>query len=378
MKRVFINGINSKTGGGRSILTNYLRLLHGSSFDGCHYYVLTPNRTEYLKFESTFVHILNIHSIFRSNVCWLLLNYYVLPRIIRKLKVDVVFNLSDIVLTTPVRQVYLLDWPYAVYPESLAWKRMSWRAFAKRKIKLELFKLSIRNASLVVAQTQAMSDRLRQQYGISEIKVVHNAVSLENLNGTVDVLPVAFDVLPSATKFLYLSCYYPHKNFEIFLELAKKIKADQLNYVIVITIDKEEDPRCKKFLSAVKQLKLSDVIINVGSIPMEAVPAIYRACDALLMPTLLESFSGTYVEAMFHSVPILTSDFDFARCVCGDAALYFDPCNVESIMQCMRRVTEDQNIRNACVTAGASRLSELSSWEVAFSNFQLAIHEGIK
>jgi glycosyltransferase involved in cell wall biosynthesis len=378
MKRVFVNGINAKSGGGRSILTNYLRLLSGSSLGDCHYYVLTPDRTEYLKFENKFIHILHIHSFFKLNICWLLLNYYVLPRIIRKLEVDVVFNLSDIVITTPVRQVYLFDWAYAVYPESLVWKRMSWRAFAKRRIKLELFKVSIRNASLVVAQTQAMSDRLKQQYGLSEIKVVHNAVSLENLNGTVDVLALKFNIPPSVTKFLYLSCYYPHKNFEIFLELAKKIKANRLNYVIVITIDKNEDPRCAKFLRSVEQLKLNDVIINVGSIPMEAVPAIYGACDALLMPTLLESFSGTYVEAMFHSVPILTSDFDFARCVCGDAALYFDPCNVESIMQCMRRVTEDQTIRNACVTAGGSRLRELSSWEVAFNNFQLAIHEDNK
>ena len=31
------------------------------------------------------------------------------------------------------------------------------------------------------------------------------------------------------------------------------------------------------------------------------------------MPTLLESFSGTYVESMYFEKPILTSDLDFAK-----------------------------------------------------------------
>ena len=51
----------------------------------------------------------------------------------------------------------------------------------------------------------------------------------------------------------------------------------------------------------------------------------------MILPTLLESFSATYIEAMFHGKTILTSDLDFARDVCGEAAFYFDPLNPQSI-----------------------------------------------
>jgi len=62
------------------------------------------------------------------------------------------------------------------------------------------------------------------------------------------------------------------------------------------------------------------------------VPSLYAQSDALLMPTLLESFSGTYVEAMFHKIVILTSKLDFAEDVCGESAFYFDPTSPEDIL----------------------------------------------
>ena len=45
----------------------------------------------------------------------------------------------------------------------------------------------------------------------------------------------------------------------------------------------------------------------------------------------MESFSSTYLEAMSFGRPILTSDLDFAREVCGNSAAYFNPWDVTSI-----------------------------------------------
>ena len=66
---------------------------------------------------------------------------------------------------------------------------------------------------------------------------------------------------------------------------------------------------------------------------MEHVPILYKQVDGMIMPTLLESFSATYIDSMALGVPIFTSDRDFARDVCGDAAWYFDPLNAESIFE---------------------------------------------
>jgi glycosyltransferase involved in cell wall biosynthesis len=39
--------------------------------------------------------------------------------------------------------------------------------------------------------------------------------------------------------------------------------------------------------------------------------------------------------------PIITSDRDFARVVCGDAALYVDPCNPAAIADALMTLSQD-------------------------------------
>ena len=84
------------------------------------------------------------------------------------------------------------------------------------------------------------------------------------------------------------------------------------------------------------------------------------------MPTLLESFSGTYVEAMYHGKPILTSEIDFARDICGDAAIYFDPLDANSLLNTISSLHENQALRNAKVETGHKRLDGFMSWPNVF------------
>jgi len=84
----------------------------------------------------------------------------------------------------------------------------------------------------------------------------------------------------------------------------------------------------------------------------------------LLLPTLLESFSATYVEAMSFDCPILTSDLDFARGVCGDAAVYFDPWNPESIKNAIVKLKEDDEVRRDFPARARRQLERISkTWD---------------
>src|SRR5690606_26690091 len=73
-------------------------------------------------------------------------------------------------------------------------------------------------------------------------------------------------------------------------------------------------------------------IVNLGSIPREHVYSVLAECDALIMPTLMETFGLPYVEALEAGCSILTSDRDFARAVCGDGAEYFEPTDPKDIL----------------------------------------------
>jgi glycosyltransferase involved in cell wall biosynthesis len=93
----------------------------------------------------------------------------------------------------------------------------------------------------------------------------------------------------------------------------------------------------------------------------------------MLFPTLLESFSGTYIEAMHFGLPIITSDLDFAHTVCGDAAIYCDPLSIKSIRDAILRLKKSPVLCDELVEKGYKRLKKIGqSWDDIVTT---ALHE---
>jgi glycosyltransferase involved in cell wall biosynthesis len=67
---------------------------------------------------------------------------------------------------------------------------------------------------------------------------------------------------------------------------------------------------------------------------------------------------------MRYGRPIITSDLDFAREICGEAAEYFDPLDPESIFTAIARVRDDSGRRDQLVAAGKKQQDAMpGSWD---------------
>jgi glycosyltransferase involved in cell wall biosynthesis len=58
---------------------------------------------------------------------------------------------------------------------------------------------------------------------------------------------------------------------------------------------------------------------------------LYQDSDALVFLSKEESFGFPLVEAMYLGLPIICSDLPFARALCGDGAIYFNPDDITSL-----------------------------------------------
>jgi glycosyltransferase involved in cell wall biosynthesis len=367
MNKILINGLNARTGGGKSILNNYLKILKERDTIN-KYFVLTPQREDYIKYQSNNIMIIDVKKKYKKTFFLPFTYSVILPKLIQKLEINSIFNLADIPIRTNEFQVFLFDWPYAVYPNSIVWSKMSSKDWLTRKIKLFIFKKNLHFVNQMIAQNEAIRKRLFKYYNIKNIKIVNNSVSLENLKKSKDNTK-SFN-LPKGIKLLYLTHYYPHKNLEVLLPLANLIKSKRLEYKIIITIENEHSPKAYELLNKIESLNLNDIIINIGSVDMKNVPSLYQQCHGLLMPTLLESFSGTYVEAMYHGLPILTSDLDFAKVVCGNSAIYFNPLEENDIFEKILKVFTNNKLKKEMIEAGGIQMKKLSTWDEAYSNYQ--------
>jgi glycosyltransferase involved in cell wall biosynthesis len=74
------------------------------------------------------------------------------------------------------------------------------------------------------------------------------------------------------------------------------------------------------------------------------------------LPTLLEVFSASYPESMKMKKPILTSNYSFAKDVCKDAVLYFNPLDANDIVEKIEMIYKDENLYKELIKKGSERL----------------------
>jgi len=371
MKNVFINALNAKAGGGLSYLKNFITLLKDYDTND-QYFVLVPPSLDFDKYNHKNITILNVPAFFASPIILPISYIFLIPTLVFLKKCKVVFNLSDLPVFTHKKQVMLFDWPYGLYPETIAWTLMNKRDLIKRRVKLFFVKLLINHVDIFVAQNSVMKKRLQEIYNFKRVEIIHNATSLDNLSQRES--DINFD-FKNKINLLYLTYYYTHKNIEVFIPLAKEILKQKLDIGIIITISADQGEEAANLLKIIEDENLDSVINNLGPIDMKDVPSLYRNTDGLLMPTLLETFSGTYVEAMFHKKPIFTSDLDFARNICKESAFYFNPLNHLEILEKIKYgFSETENIQRK-VNSASKVLDTYPTWKKAFSKYMKLIDE---
>ena len=369
MKIVAVNALNSNSGGGKSIRDSYLKLLNEE--DLTERYVVIAAKGAVLDFVTNpNIEIMEMPGFWCRAFLAPLIYRFVLGRVLRRIGADAVLNMGDLIVHTDAKQIYVFDWPYALDVHPRVWADMNLLDWFNRRVKLSLVKQDINRPDIVIAQTDFIRNRLKELYGLQNVRVINNAVTISTAPGDE-----TFDfALPPRVRLVCPTVYYPHKNLEILLDLAGLIKISKLDYRIVTTVSPDTDAS-RRFLDSIVERGLQDIITNIGQVPLNRMHSLYKQCDALLMPTLLESFSIVYLEAMHHGLPVFTSDMWFAQAVCGDAAKYFDPFDAEDILRSIEEVMPHPSVKSDLIEAGMRRIASLPAWKENFATYQKYIDE---
>ncbi len=282
---------------------------------------------------------------------------------------DAIFMLGNRGLVgAPCPQAVLLHNPWVLYPESPAWQKCTLRDYLYRRVRNAFYAQGLRAAEVIAAQTPVMIQRLHQQFRIpyDRLALIPNSVTAAPTDSLPETETSRRMLAEGHTcRALCLARYYTHKNIEILLEAADQLLAQERTDIgIYITIEASHGSGARRVLEEMMRNGRERVLHNLGQIPMAHVASCYRVADCLLLPTLLESFTNTYVDAMQAGVPIITSDLDFAHTVCGDAAGYVDPLNSASIVAALDSLKTDPELWQQRVKAGQERAQRLfMSWD---------------
>lgn len=205
-----------------------------------------------------------------------------------------------------------------------------------------------RDVDQIVCQTEDVAIRASNWLGIKKVHVVSNTCGDAYLN------PIT---VPNKLKkrdekefrVFTLSSYYRHKNLEIINDIVPFLLKKGIEDVkFVLTLPPED-------LEHHFTQEAKEYIINVGGVPIDEGYSIYKECDIMFLPTLMECFSASYPEAMITKTPILTTNLSFARGICEDAALYYTATSAEAAIEKILALKKDENLRTELIKKGEKR-----------------------
>jgi glycosyltransferase involved in cell wall biosynthesis len=285
-----------------------------------------------------------------------------LNRLLAQIDPDVVFTVFGPSYWKPDRP-HLVGFAKAgyFYPDSPFVQQMPFF----RKLKVQVLKLfhmyDFKNFNqAIVTETSDTSQRLAGLLPAKKIFTVsntYNQIFNEPEKWEKGVLLPDFD----GVTMLSITANYRHKNLSIIPQVIDYLREHhpRLNFRFVLTLKREDYQDIEE--------KHARHILFLGRVSIYEAPALYKQSDFMFMPTLLECFSATYPEAMKMENPVLTSDMPFARAVCGEAAIYFDPQSPASIGEAIYSLASSEALRSEMIERGRKRLE---TFETATSRAQ--------
>jgi glycosyltransferase involved in cell wall biosynthesis len=97
-----------------------------------------------------------------------------------------------------------------------------------------------------------------------------------------------------------------------------------------------------------------------GYVSETALEKLFQRASVFAFPSLDEGFGMPLLDAMATGVPVLTSNTSALKEVAGDAAFLVDPSDVESIAAGLRRLIQDQSLRDELTRKGLARNKEFT------------------
>lgn len=180
-------------------------------------------------------------------------------------------------------------------------------------------------ADHIICVSEFTKQELIKYTGVSsnKISVIHNGIEDSWYQVKKEKNPESVPYL------LYVGNVKPHKNLKTFVQAFLKIK-DKIPHNLVLVGKKEGFITGDNEISELVNRSPARIKFT-GFIADSILKQYYLHADLFVFPSIYEGFGYPPLEAMACGTPVLASNAASIPEVCGEAAEYFSPYNVEEL-----------------------------------------------
>jgi glycosyltransferase involved in cell wall biosynthesis len=227
----------------------------------------------------------------------------------------------------------------------------------------------VRKAARIITVSAHAKNRIVERLRVDESKVVAIANGVEprfqpaapeaiaNLRRKLD-LPEAF--------FLYVGSLEPRKNLPLLLKAWDRLQSKDFQLLVG---GKAGHVFRRHGLTETRNVRF------LGRVDDEDLPTLYSSAHAFIFPSLYEGFGLPLLEAMACGCPVISADTTSLPEVCGPAfdavlqpdgaAAYFDPNDLESMVDSIRRMMDCSAGQRQQMSQNCLRRAARFSWKTA-------------
>jgi len=233
-------------------------------------------------------------------------------------------------------------------PEILGWTGVRNPHIGKRKM--------CERADRIVSVSQVTTNQLIENYG-THPDIIHTIRHGVRIKGEAERKPS--QEVPSTPSVLSVGHRSGYKNFNVLIKAVKLAITKNVHI---------------QLLSAGPELTSAEIIENRELLDSGAwkhftapnedtLGNLYKEATVHVLPSFMEGFGLTILEAMSYGTPCLLSDISIFHEVAGESAFYFQPNSEESLLSQLEIMLENEVYDHMCKASLAC--ADLNSWTFA-------------
>lgn len=238
--------------------------------------------------------------------------------------------------------VTVLDMIHEIYPEYFSAFDFS------RKFK----KIAVNVADGIICISNSTKNDLINILNVQEekIKVIYLANSLNVEVSAKKIVEVPY--------ILYVGKRGGYKNFLKFISAYSEVEEINKNFNVICFGGGKFTEEENKML---KELKISQKVKQKSGSD-EMLANIYKYSSVFVYPSEYEGFGIPPLEAMKYGCPLVVSNKSSIPEVVGNAGLYFDPDNKEELIEKLKQLLFNNDVRSDLISKGYERVKSFT-WD---------------
>ena len=281
-------------------------------------------------------------------------------------KIDVVFTiLGPNYHFFKTKEVVRFVHPWVVTSNKYAWANIPFKEKMRMKAHILLLKHLVKKKGYVITQTNAVKNGLIKEVGIpaERIRIVPNVLPavFNDLDNThIDTKDGWIDIASVGAGY--------HKNLNIIPDviLALEENHNLKNVRFHVTLP-DGALGLESIIKHIKKLGVSDRFVNHGNLRQQQLSELYRTCDFCFLPSVLEVFSASTLEAMFYHLPTVATELPFNTEVFKDACLYYEPMNAKDAAVKLAALIGNKELSASLIEKMSERINDFSRFENYFN-----------